>query len=98
ILSAYSLCVALVWHWRRRLIDFATWLHMLERMKADDTPLTWLSGLIGIALATIGVLAYSIDLRSVDFNLRVTAALAFLAQCLTVCMLAEGVEAKDSRR
>src|SRR6185369_4541895 len=24
ILSAYSLCVALVWHWRRRILDFAT--------------------------------------------------------------------------
>jgi len=98
ILSAYSLCVALVWHWRKPLIDFATRLHVPERMKADATQLTWLSAFTGIAFATIGVLAYSIDLRFVDFSMRVTAALAFLAQSLTVGMLAEGVEAKDSRR
>jgi hypothetical protein len=98
ILSAYSLCVALVWHWRRPLIEFATRLHVPARMKADATQLTWLSAFTGIALATIGVLAYSIDLKFVDFGLRVTAALAFLAQCLTVSLLAEGVEAKDSRR
>jgi hypothetical protein len=98
MLSAYSLCVALVWHWRRPLIDFATRLHVPERMKADATQLQWLSAFTGIAFATIGVLAYCIDLRFVDFSLRVTAALAFLAQFMTVGLLAEGVEAKDSRR
>jgi hypothetical protein len=98
ILSVYSLCVALVWHWRRPLIEFATRHHVPERMKADATQLQWLSAFTGIAFATIGVLAYSIDLKFVDFGLRVTAALAFLAQFLTVGMLAEGVEAKDSRR
>jgi hypothetical protein len=98
ILSVYSLCVALVWHWRRPLIEFATRHHVPERMKADATQLQWLSAFTGIAFATIGVLAYSIDLKFVDFGMRVTAALAFLAQFLTVGMLAEGVEAKDSRR
>ena len=98
ILSAYSLCVALVWHWRRRLINFATRHHVPERMKADATQLHWLSAVTGVALVTTGILAYWINLNSVDFSLRVTAALAFLAQFLTVGLLAEGLEAKDSRR
>jgi hypothetical protein len=98
ILSAYSLCVALVWHLRRRLIDFATRLHVPERMKADATQLTWLSAFTGIALVITGLLAYWINVSFVDFSLRVTAALAFLAQFLTVAFLAEGEEAKDLRR
>jgi hypothetical protein len=98
ILSAYSLCVALVWHWRRWLISFATRHHVPERMKADATRLWWLSGFMGIALFTTGILAYWINLTFVDFNLRMTAALAFLAQFLTVGLLAEGAKAKGSRQ
>ncbi len=98
ILSAYSLCVALVWHWRRRLINFATRHHVPERMKADATQLRWLTAVTTVALVTTGILAYCINLTFVDFGLRITAALAFLAQCLTMGLLAEGAEAKDSRR
>jgi hypothetical protein len=98
ILSAYSLCIALVWHWRRRLIDFATRHHVPERMQADATQLRWLSAFTAVALMTTGFLAYWINLNFVDFGLRVTAALAFFSQFLTVALLAEGAEAKDSRR
>ena len=98
ILAAYSLVVALVWHWRRRLISFATQHHMPERMKADATQLLWLSLFTSVALVTTGILAYWINVSFVDFSLRVTAALAFLAQFLTIGLLAEGAEAKDSRR
>ena len=98
ILSAYSLCAALVWHWRRPLIDFATRHHVPERMKAGATQLRWLSAVTGVVLVTIGVLTYWINLNFVDFGLRITAALAFLAQFLTVGLLTEGAEAKDSRR
>ncbi len=98
VLSAYSLCVALVWHWRRRIISFATRHHVPERMKADATQLWWLRVFTGIALVTTGILTYWINANFIDFHLRVTAALAFLAQCLAVGLLAEGVEAKNSRR
>ncbi|HKU74199.1 MAG TPA: hypothetical protein VJR02_09780 [Pyrinomonadaceae bacterium] len=98
ILAAYSLGVALVWHWRRRLISFATQLHVPERMKPGATQLWWLSVLTCVALVTLGILAYWINVNFVDFSLRVTAALAFLAQCLTIGLLAEGVKAKHSRR
>ena len=98
ILAAYSLCVALIWHRRKPLIDFATRHHVPERMKADATQLRWLSAVTGVALVTTGILAYYINLNFVDFSLRITAALAFLAQFLTVGLLAEGTEAKDSRR
>lgn len=98
LLSAYSLFVALVWHWRRPLINFATRHHVPERMKADATRLDWLSAITGVTLVITGILAYWININFDDFGLRVTAALAFLAQFLTVGLLAEGVEAKDSRR
>jgi hypothetical protein len=98
VLSVYSLCVALVWHWRRHLIDFAARHHVPERMKADATQLRWLSAVTGVALVTTGILAYYINLHFVHFSLRITAALAFLAQFLAVGLLAEGAAAKDSRR
>ncbi|HEY0764940.1 MAG TPA: hypothetical protein VGD61_21355 [Pyrinomonadaceae bacterium] len=98
ILSAYSLCVALVWHWRRRLINFAARHHMPERMKAEVTQLHWLNAFTGVALVVTGILAYWINISFVDFSLRMTAALAFLTQFLTVGLLSEGVDAKDTRR
>ncbi|HET6979772.1 MAG TPA: hypothetical protein VFI24_25800, partial [Pyrinomonadaceae bacterium] len=98
ILSAYILCVALFWHWRKRLINFAAQHHVPERMKADATQLRWLNAFMGIALVTIGILAYWINISFVDFSLRATAALAFLTQFLTIGLLAEGNEAKDTRR
>ena len=98
ILSAYSLCVALAWHWRRRLINFATRHHMPERMTAEATQLRWLNAFTGIALVVTGILAYWINISFADFSLRVTAALAFLTQFLTVGLLSEGGDAKDTRR
>ena len=81
ILSAYSLCAALVWHWRKRLISFATGLHVPERMKADATQLQWLNAFTVAAILATGILAYWISLDFFDFGLRVTAALALVAQC-----------------
>jgi hypothetical protein len=72
--------------------------HVPERIKADAPQLRWLSAFTILAVLDTGVLAYGITLNVTAFDLRLTAALAFVAQCLTLALLAEGVMAQAWRR
>ena len=67
-------------------------------MKAEATQLQWLNAFTVVALLATGILAYWINLNFLDFGLRVTAALALMAQFLTLGLLAEGGAAKNWRR
>jgi hypothetical protein len=58
ILSAYSLCVALLWHWRHRFIGFAAQVRMPQRISSDATQLQWLNVVTVAAVTVIGMLAY----------------------------------------
>ena len=66
-------------------------------MKADATQLQWLNAFTVAAILATGI-AYWISLDFFDFGLRVTAALALVAQCLTLGLLAEGGAARNWRR
>jgi hypothetical protein len=98
ILSTYSLCVALLWHWRHRFIGFAAQVRIPERINSDATQLLWLNVVTVAAVTVIGMLAYWVNLDFVDFRLRLTSALALMAQFLTLGLLAEGGAAKGWRR
>src|SRR5215213_1422685 len=98
VLAAYSLCAALAWHWRARLIRFAQRLGVPERISADATELAWLASFNILAVASVAALAGWMTLRFPEFDLRASAALAFAAQCLTFSLLAEGREAHRWRR
>jgi len=98
LLAAYTLLVALLWRSRERLISFAQQFGVPRRVEADVTHLAWLSALTTLAVATVTILAYSIDLGFVEFELRATAALAVAAQFLTFALLAEGVWEQRWRR
>ncbi|HKG46562.1 MAG TPA: hypothetical protein VKB02_07545 [Pyrinomonadaceae bacterium] len=97
-LAAYSLCAALAWHWRARLIAFARRFGVPQRINSSTTELPWLSTFSVVAVATIAALAGWINLSFFDFDLRASAALALAAQSLTFSLLAEGHRAQRWRR
>jgi len=90
LLAAYTVVVALLWHWRERLIRFAEQFGIPRRISADETNLKWLSALTVISVVVIVTIAYWINITFLDFGLRASAALGVLAQFLTFGLLAEG--------
>ncbi|HSE16478.1 MAG TPA: hypothetical protein VLB46_05470 [Pyrinomonadaceae bacterium] len=98
VLAVYSLCAALVWHWRARLFVLAQRLRIPKRIGADVSELPWLASFSIVAVTTVAALACWMNLTFVDFDLRATAALAFAAQFLTFGLLAEGAQAQRWRR
>jgi hypothetical protein len=98
VLAAYSLCGALAWHWRARILAFAQRIGIPNRISVDTTELTWLASFTIFAVATVATLAGWMTLRFLDFDMRASAALAFTAQFLTFSLLAEGSEAQRWRR
>jgi len=98
VLAIYSICVALIWHWRRRIIAFAQRFGIPERISADVTQLPWLASFMIVAVAGVAGLACWMTLRFFEFDMRASAALAFAAQSLTLGLLAEGREAQRWRR
>jgi hypothetical protein len=98
VLAAYSLCAALAWHWRARLIAFAQQLGIPARISADAPELPWFASITIYSVAAIATLAGWMTLRFFDFDLRASAAIAFAAQSLTFALLAEGREARYWRR
>lgn len=98
MLAAYSVFTVLLWHWRDRLIDFAAQFGVPRRITRETTGLAWLAAYTVVAVAGVGVLAYWINVSFLDFGLRVSAALAFAAQCLTFALLAEGNSGRHWRR
>jgi hypothetical protein len=98
LLAAYTIIVALLWRSRERLISFAQQFGVPRRVEADVTHLAWLSALTTLAVATVAILAYAINLGVLELELRATAALAVAAQFLTFALFAEGVWEQRWRR
>ena len=95
VLAAYTVCVALLWRSRQRLISFAQKLGVPARIGPDATALAWLSVITVLSVGTIATLAYWIDTSFLGAGLRVSAALALLAQVLAFALLAEGKRASQ---
>ena len=98
LLAAYSVCTALVWHWRHRIMAFTRRLGVPERMSAEASELAWFASFTIFAVAALATLAGWMTLSFFDFDLRASAALAFAVQALTLGLLAEGREARHWRR
>jgi len=98
VLAVYTISVALIWHWRRRIFNFTQRLGIPARIRADVTELPWLASVAILATATVAGLACWITLCFLDFDMRGSAALAFAAQSLTLGLLAEGDSAQRWRR
>jgi hypothetical protein len=97
-LAVYTIFVALLWHWRARLIAFAKQFGIPERVGAEVAELKWLAAVSILAVVIVGSLAYWINIDFFEPGLRGTAALAVAAQFLTFGLLAEGVWEQRWRR
>ena len=98
VLAVYTVLTTLLWHWRGRLIDFAQQFGVPVRINRETTELAWLSAYSVVAAGAIGVLAYWINVSFLDFGLRISTAMAAVAQCLAFALLAEGGIEKHWRR
>lgn len=91
-LAVYTLGVALMWHWRERLIEFAGQFGIPRRIGAEVSGLVWLSAFTAASVVLILTLSYWITLNFLDFGLRASVALAVAIQFLTFGFLAEREE------
>jgi hypothetical protein len=89
-LAIYALAAAFIWHWRERVIAFAERLGVPRRIGSEVTELPWLAVFLVLTIGFVVALAYWIDLRFGNLGLRITAALAVVAQFVTFAALAEG--------
>jgi hypothetical protein len=97
-LAFYSLAVALLWRYREALIAYAARAGIPRRITPETTELPWLLAVTAMAVVTITVLAYWIDVDVLQFHLRATAALAVVAQFFVLAQFAEGKNAHESQR
>jgi hypothetical protein len=88
VLASYSVATALLWRWRAKLMSWATLLKIPERLQPEARQLEWLVVFNALAISTVILLAYWIDLRFLQLSLRVTAALAAGSQAFTLVLLA----------
>lgn len=98
LLAGYTLFSAFLWRRRVMLISFAQQVGIPERFSPDATELPWFSALTMLAVAMVATLAYWITLNLPGLELRAAAALAVIAQVLTLACLAEGVSEQRWRR
>ncbi len=89
-LAAYALGTSLIWRMRTKLIPLTQKLAMPQRLDPSATQLEWFGIFNILTVVVVVFIAYWIDLRFLDFNLRVTASLAVAAQAITFGLLAEG--------
>lgn len=89
VLAAYTVCVALLWRFRQRLISFAQQFGVPARIGRDTTALAWPSVVTVLSVGTIATLAYWINTSFLDAGLRVSSALALMAQVLAFGLMAE---------
>jgi len=97
-LSAYALGTALLWRNRSRLIHIAARFGIVPRLDSNTTKLTWLSSVSILAVVSVVVLGYIINVCSFNLGFRITAAIAVAAQAITLGFLAEGAAQARWRR
>lgn len=91
LLGLYAVGTTVIWHWRERFITFAENYGIPRRLAPNASELPWFAAFTIVAVATIVLLAFGIDLRLFSFGLRFAAALAVIAQFVTFALLAEGI-------
>ena len=89
--ACYSLVVGVLWRKRNMVVGFVKQLGITPRLDSSATELPWLSVGILLSVCTIGSIAYLVNIGFLDCELRVAAALAVIAQSITLGLFAEGV-------
>jgi hypothetical protein len=90
VLAIYALVVSLIWRARRRVIELAMQFKIPPRIDPTTDELRWLTVFNSAAVVIVFWLAFWIDQRFLEWNLRATAALAVMAQALTFGFMSGG--------
>ncbi len=98
VLALYTLIVALLWKRREALMAYAARFGIPRRIPPETTELMWLTVVTISAMATVVTLAYWINVNVIQFQLRVTTALAVVALFFAATLLSEGRSAEEWRR
>ena len=88
--AVQTLVAASLWHAREDVIAFAKRLKIPERIDPAATELVWLLAFNSVVVATVIVVAFSVDLSFREWSLRSLAAGAVLIQCVTFGLMAQG--------
>jgi hypothetical protein len=90
VMAAYAVTTSALWKSRATLMKRASRLGIPERSGGAEAGLVWLVPFNAVVAALVVVLAYWIDLRFMEWPLRMLASVAVAAQVLTFGLLAEG--------
>jgi hypothetical protein len=93
--AIYALGASLIWHWREEVIALAERCKIPRRLGPEVTELPWLFVFLAFSVIFVVTVAYWIDVRFMSFGLRLTAALAVVAQFVTFAALAEGARKRS---
>ena len=91
--AIHALVAASIWRAREPVIAWSKRLKIPTRIDPLDptvAELKWLSALNSLLVATVIGLAFWVDLRFLEWPLRVAASLAVVAQALTFGLIAQG--------
>lgn len=97
-LALYSLGVAILWRYRETVITYAARLGIPRRIAPETTELPWVAAVTALAVVLVVFVALDINIDLLQFGLRMTAALAVIAQFFTIAQIAEGQNAEQFRR
>jgi hypothetical protein len=88
--AIHALGAAIIWRARGPIIAWSQRLKIPTRIDPTVTELKWLSAFNSLLVATVIGLAFWVDLRFLEWPLRVAASLAVAAQALTFGLMAQG--------
>ncbi len=89
--AVQTLAAALIWRARERVVSWTGRLKIPPRIDPAINELGWLSVFNILVAETVVCLALWIDLRFLEWPMRVGAALAVAAQALTFGLMAKGI-------
>ena len=95
LLAIYALGASLVWHWRERFIVFAERYGAPRRFGPEAKELHWLATFNVMAATVALYVAFWVVLSFSNAGLRVTGALAIVAQFVTFALLTEGARKRQ---
>jgi len=97
-LSIHALIAAALWRMREPVMESAGRLKIPRRLGPETTQLNWLIVFNSLAVSTIVVVVFWMDVVFDERALRSLAALAVCAQTLTFALMAEGVVRRQLQR
>ncbi len=96
--AVQALLAALIWRLRWPLISFAKQLKIPARIDEETSQLKWLLIFNCVAISSIAIITFWIDVVYSEWSLRAFASLAVLLQVFTFGFMAEGKRRRNLQR